>query len=36
MRSIVEMNQEVRAEIDRYVSFIAEIDSVLQIRHCAY
>ena len=31
MSSIVEMNQEVKAELDRYVSFISEIDGVLQV-----
>ena len=31
MSSIIEMSQEVRAELDRYVSFISKMDGVRQI-----
>ena len=31
MSNITEMNQEVRAELDRYVSLISEMDGVMQV-----
>ena len=31
MSSIIEMNQEVRAELDRYVLFISKMDGVMQV-----
>ena len=31
MSNIAEMNQEVRAELDRHVSFISEMDGVMQV-----
>ena len=31
MNSIAEMNQEVKTELDRHVSFISEMDGVMQV-----
>ena len=31
MSSVAEMNHEVRAELDRYVSLISEMDGVMQV-----